>query len=809
MNLGLHKDAPPNTPGPPWLRWLPWLWLLMMLTLAVSGWRVLPHVTLSESSLLKLLPDAQLDAPQRRILEQVSTQSGQTSLWLLETTGTPIDDVSIALLREQLQASGLFGSIGVDTTGFRRLATDLFPWRYHLLGPEIRRLLATDPDQLTTNRLRDLFAPGGMARATNLQDDPLDLFAGWLMGLARDESLLRNGAIMVNDHIVILPATLHGSGFDLETQFALATLMETLDTRFADTSITLRVGGIPAYAAWNAVSARSEMSIVGTGSILGVVLLLLLTFRSLRPLGYALLVIGSGVLAGAIVSLLLFDRVHMLTWVFGASLIGISIDYPMHLLASAQGRAQGRSQEHAMWTPALGINRILGPTAIGVASSALGFVALLFTPFPVLREIATFAITGLLMAWFSCIALAGVLLNGYAAVDRNPVMRIATRLADWRDQLMRRRWPVYGVVAAIAVPGLVWLTPNDDISALQAVDTPVALDDAYIREHLPLGIAGQFFLIEGASESDVITREARLADKIRASGVANPLALSDLYVLPDEQHKGIDLLQQALGTSGRADSLFARIGYSPAQAQAEYERWNNAADVSLPLETFTRSLPPPWSLLWQGCTDGTCRSIVLLEHIKDRTALSTFASGDSAGADPGVRLIDQVALLSGQFAGFRTEATRMLVIGLVLILGVLTLAYGWRAALRITLVPCLGVAIALGMLGLSGTLYSVFNLFALLLVFGIGIDYAVFQHVVTLESTRADTNDPVRGRDHDRERTELAILLSAITTLLAFGLLAVSQTTVIAAFGSTLTAGIATCWLLAPLARAPERSTRS
>jgi predicted exporter len=45
----------------------------------------------------------------------------------------------------------------------------------------------------------------------------------------------------------------------------------------------------------------------------------------------------------------------------------------------------------------------------------------------------------------------------------------------------------------------------------------------------------------------------------------------------------------------------------------------------------------------------------------------------------------------------------------------------------------------------------------------------------------------------------LAVFLSAVTTILSFGLLALSETTVIHSFGLTLWVGIAVAFLLSPL----------
>ena len=81
---------------------------------------------------------------------------------------------------------------------------------------------------------------------------------------------------------------------------------------------------------------------------------------------------------------------------------------------------------------------------------------------------------------------------------------------------------------------------------------------------------------------------------------------------------------------------------------------------------------------------------------------------------------------------------------------------------------------------------TIFNLLALILILGIGIDYTLF-FAELKESDKA-------------KNTLLAITLSAITTVLSFGLLALSETQAIHGFGITVLSGIVVAWILAPLA---------
>jgi predicted exporter len=86
---------------------------------------------------------------------------------------------------------------------------------------------------------------------------------------------------------------------------------------------------------------------------------------------------------------------------------------------------------------------------------------------------------------------------------------------------------------------------------------------------------------------------------------------------------------------------------------------------------------------------------------------------------------------------------------------------------------------------ISGQSLNIFNIVAALLILGIGVDYTIFF---------AESNN-------EAEATGLAIMLSAFTTLLSFGLLFLSQTPALASIGLTITLGISFSLLLSPLAR--------
>ena len=111
---------------------------------------------------------------------------------------------------------------------------------------------------------------------------------------------------------------------------------------------------------------------------------------------------------------------------------------------------------------------------------------------------------------------------------------------------------------------------------------------------------------------------------------------------------------------------------------------------------------------------------------------------------------------------------------------------GWRLGIRpaaaIVLLLLLAIGSALLISLLLQQQLNIFNLVAALLVLALALDYGIFF------TARLQHQDVVQ-----------AVLLSATTSSLAFGLLSFSSTPAIASFGLTVFLGVALSCTLAPL----------
>jgi predicted exporter len=182
--------------------------------------------------------------------------------------------------------------------------------------------------------------------------------------------------------------------------------------------------------------------------------------------------------------------------------------------------------------------------------------------------------------------------------------------------------------------------------------------------------------------------------------------------------------------------------------------------------------------LWLDREGSGYASVMLLRGLENPAVMSGIAA--AVNTVQGAEWADRIADLSFLLHHYRVLMSWLLLAGAAGVALLLAWRYGregWRALAPTLLAAAFSVAV-LGWLGVPLQLFSVL---ALALLLGVGVDYGIF----LLEHP----GDGVSWT---------AIVLGAASTLLAFGLLALSSTPALHAFGMTMLSGVGAVWVLSP-----------
>ncbi len=684
---------------------------------------------------------------------------------LLASTNTEATSAASRALLKAAQDSQLFLPVR-HTDPVASLGPTLFQHRAALLSHQDQALLqAEDYAGLQEQALLQLASPGLPITQAMLSQDPFLFFPRFLLERAAHggQMDLREGwPALEKDgqsyRLIILD--LAQSPFGIAYQDELKAWLQTTRTQLAqENDLKLYATGTALFAAAGSQEARQEISTIGLGSTLGLIALILFSFRSPRPLLTELAAVGSGCLLAFLGTQLLFGEVHMITLVFGASLIGVSIDYSMNYLCAQAEQPQRSSLEV--------LRRLLPALALGLLTTLGAYVCLALTPFPGLRQIAVFSVLGLLGAWVTGM----LLLPRLKPLNTQNVQRLLQPLQTLRLRATQQRHgPRLAALLFITSSGLVlWLwAPQDNIKSMQAINPALLQDEAAIREHFGSRQSNQYFIVYGDAAEQVAQREealsARLRERQAQGALENYQALSDW--LPSAQ------TQAARQAALRAlpDHVLQSYSEISGLELAQLQAWRSAQsqNARLSLDALA-ALPLAQLALSPGA------HLVMLHGLRDYQALENIREL------PGVQFVDPVRDLSLLFSQYRVQAQWLVLAAIALLSLLLSLRYGWRA-LPATLGPVLvALSLTFALLCLLGVLINLFTVLAVFLILGIGVDYAIFYREAQSQSSKIT----------------VAIFLCMLSTALSFGLLALSNTPAISAFGLTVLIGVISSFLLA------------
>ena len=793
------------------------VWLAAVTALvAAYGFGVAGHLQV-ETDLLAMLPRVERDPLVEDAVRALSATTGKRTLFLVGAPDEPQARAAAEDLAGALKASGVFEPVTLQLSLDTGALDALYGTRRSvLLSDRHRQLLANDQaGQLTLEAQRALYTPSGWLRARPFAQDPLNLYGDFLaqqLPLAGKLRLSKDVLIAPSDRgpYVFLSAESQADPFSLKdnarVEGVIADAIAGVTQRHPGSDIV--TSGVVRHAAAASARGQAELTTFGSISTLAIVLLIVLVFRSARPLLLTLLSLGVGALAALTVTALLFERVHLITLVFGSTLTGVGVDYSIHYFAD-QFRYEGR------WDAKDTLHHVGPAIGIGMLATVLGYFALLLLPFPGLRQMALFSIVGIVASCATVLAAHPVLANRVPASHRPRALEFARWLGDLPSRLGRlgrlgraRRMglvergptlgfatlsPAYLLSPAFLIALLVlacafgiWrVSFVDDIRALQSTPDWLKAQESRARELLGGGFDTRFFLVEAPTAEGVLVAEEELRASLDALVARGALggyqAVSrGLPSQARQQQNRRWLEEEILPAGGALAKLLGAIGYAPAAIAQQRAAFGAPPRFLAPEDWLASPVSAPLRSLWLAPVSARLgrgyATAVSLSGVNDLPALQALAD-----RLPAVSFVDRVARVSELLRRFRQLASLGLLAAFAVIGAALMFRYGPAIGARLMIAPVGGAALTLATLGYLGVTANLFNVLALLLVLGMGVDYAVFMR---------------EGRTA-RTTVIMAILLAGLMTLLSFGLLALSSTPFIRSLGLTVTLGVSYTFVLA------------
>ncbi|GGW84963.1 MMPL family transporter [Alteromonas halophila] len=721
-----------------------------------------------DTSLQDLNPDTSLAEGPRYATQRLSEDISQRFLMLVK--GADQRQVNAAVRELQIDINAINGlSVLTNDSVSSDYLSALSPYRFHLLtGAQRQALRQGAPDALAAKAQRQLYQLGDGIRLIPFEQDPLGWFSDYLLS-----RLEITGAASLDAESVIVDESGDSHYFtafsvlirdypkDMEAQQHLYQAIEAASRDIRrNYPVELLRSGLFFFAVDSAQSAKGDIQLIAVGSGVGVLVLMLLVFRSLLPLLLSLGSIAIGVGFGIVTSALVFGGIHIFTIVFGASLIGIVVDYSLHYFYHYLSDEKGGDRHKAP-------GALLRALALSVVTSLVGYGALALSDLVLLKKVALFSCSGLLMAWVSVIVL-GPLVTARPIVARQSLLMGV--IANLYRAIPRRLPVMAGAGVLLSTLGAAYLIlseipTNDDPRRFFHVSPALQSQEQQVADLTQVYEPGRYFIVSGTTADELYGRLDAFYAALDGQQEA-VMSVRDYLPSPQAQQQNYALQRALYRDNGVLDRFYQRLSVDASQATTMKQAYKEAAGHRIDYAALLNSLPslPP---LWIE-HENTIYSFVLIRKNSDLAALESAAQNIA-----GISYINTLGSAMSALEAQRVTAAQLLLVAYGLIALLLLLHYRSLSAVALLFIPVTASIVTLAILAGIGQAITIFHMMALFLVLGLGMDYIIF----------------AREMRHKPAITQQAILLSAVTSLLSFGLLAFSSMPVVQAFGSTILIG--------------------
>lgn len=587
--------------------------------------------------------------------------------------------------------------------------------------------------------------------------------------------------------------------------------------RINDDRLDVHLAGAYAIAAHSAASIRADLVRSVIGSIVLIHLVFLLVYRRIISAVLVFTPVAVAILITFGVYGLLGLGLTPVTAVIGAVLAGLGIDYCVHITSHFSA---SRAQMVDARSAARGAVASVGPRlTVATATSIAGFAAVAMSHVPALQHFALLGSIGLALSLGAAVTILPALL---VLADRLRVARIEiTPVATVFDRaagvVQRHR------VAAISIAVVIWISAlvviamsrapviahDDDLTAMHPQPNPPL--ETQRRIAATFGSVDAMLVHLRADGPEALLRRSYAVDtavRSASAGQADSSAVSTFGL-----HTLLPQPARYAARQAQIDSLDADEIVAAFRAVVQDSIFDPAAYVDY--ETYLRDLvsdaPPPdvATLL----AHPAMAALVLPRDVVTGEASATEAicvvSIETPARERGARSarierlrealapIDGATLTGLSVVGHDTERAvqgelmKIMTIAGTAMLLIVVIVLRRPVAIALTIVPvAFGLCVLAAAMALAGQGLNLVNLMAIPLLIGIGVDDGIMLTTIGRSRTAIQKSRDIRS-------SALAITVTSVTTMLAFGSMLATSTPAIQSLGWMTAVGIGACLVAA------------
>jgi 1-acyl-sn-glycerol-3-phosphate acyltransferase len=630
----------------------------------------------------------------------------------------------------------------------------------------IQGKLSKDSIAETVNaNYKSLISPSGLVTRDFILQDPLGISFMALKKLQQlnigDEFTLENGFIVTKDHkklLLFLSPRLPSTETDKNTLFAarLNSIKASLDKRFKGKA-QANYFGSALIAVANANQIKSDIIMSTTVAMVTLMLILIFFYRKI----FIPLIIFLPTVFGALfsVAFLYFVKgtISAISLGIGSILIGITIDYSLHILTHYKHNSDVKTL----------YKDITMPLIMSSTTTAVAFLCLLFVNSEALQDLGIFAATiTISSAIFSLLFVPHLYKPKHDnfAHRRNWIDRMAD-FSFHKNKLLIGGCLVIIIVCFFTYNEVVF---NNDLSQLNFVPKDLRAAEKELEESTNLASKSIYLAAYGTNLDSVLNNNNRLfADLNHEKANAKILNFSSVGGIVLSQGKQNEKLLQwntFWSRQKKADLISglvsegAKIGFKPTTYERFFERLNSEFHPLTPTDYAKLQVLQFNEFVTQKSGFYTISTLVKVSD-KQRDGFVKHATQQS-----GVIAIDRQQMNETFLGNLKVDFNRLVNYSFIAVILILFVFFRRIELVIVSTIPIVitGIVTA-GIMGIFGIEFNIFSTIVCTLIFGHGVDFSIFM-------TSALQKEYTDGKS-EIAIYRTSIILAVITTILGIGAL--------------------------------------
>jgi uncharacterized protein len=732
-----------------------------------------------EEDIVAMLPDDGSDVAKDFHLLQMAPFTRKVIVTL--KTNNPADPAALTGAADRVAQSITAAGIGKVTTGPTDMSGNLITWLDNVLPslttpddiPKLEQ--ATTPAEVE-KRVREsyerLLSPAGWAMKEMIQRDPLSFSTIGLQKL-RFLNMIPNMRL-VNNHFVSADGRSALIAIDSKVPMtdsaASRVLIDRLDKALKSSvppGMSASVVSGHRYTLANAETIKHDLEVVLTVNIIAVLIIYILFLRSLTAffvflVPTSILVVASGITA------ISYGSVFALTLGFGGVVLGIADEYAMLVYFSC--RVAG---DRFLGTVTAETAR---PVLFAAAGTLISLGVMLISSLPGQRQLAVYSMTGIAAS----VLISLIVLPHLVGSAKQRPLPFPNLDIGWR---LPRRGVLVCWVIILVICG--WQATkvrfNGDLRTMNMVTPDLRQAEQEVARTWGDMRDKALIFAEGPDlESALLTNDALFG---RISGKIAPGELVSLSpLLPSMRQQSENRARwRGFWNQGRVARLseeVARAGAPLGFAEGAFAPFLSSLTEPAPAATVDGLRQAGMGELVDSLVIQSPGSVQVLTLVPDTPKVLTAISLDLK-AVPGVHLVSQTRFGNSVGRAIVKDFKTYMIVTSVLVFALVVVLFRKPSRIALVLVPVItGVLCMLGIMGMLGMEFNIFNIAATVLIIGLCVDYGIFMVCRLKEET-----------SHAANR---AVLVSGLTTLAGLGSLALARHPSMHSIGITVLLGIGT-----------------